>query len=328
MRATKIGVCGVSGVCFIPTRQTVSSPRPGTRSDAQASARDSSRVAAETDPLNPANPYRRWEWGPFSPDIDETEPRARLPGLCAFVPLSGGHTEWRWKAAAEAQHVKSDAYALRTRFGCLFHGGSVPKRQSYRGRRGVDGKCPILSVIVGAVFTRAQPCVEVVWEAPVHPHPQHIRGGMIVIFEIPGLCRGFSNVNARLFLFSHGTASSLIFAAQKELYNLGDQAIDDVHWGIPSGQRWTRPVVEDNASRRASNPEALSSPAELRARLCSLNQTARLLIGTRGAEFCHWLAKAETDPAALEPAYRAFNALAATARRQIPASYAALTRPA
>lgn len=69
-------------------------------------------------------------------------------------------------------------------------------------------------------------------------------------------------------------------------------------------------------------------PAEQRARLRSLRQTARLLIGPRGAEFCHWLAKAETDPAALEPACRALNALAANDRRQVLASYAALTRPA
>lgn len=68
--------------------------------------------------------------------------------------------------------------------------------------------------------------------------------------------------------------------------------------------------------------------AERRARLRSLRQTARLLIGPRGAEFCHLLAKAEADPAALEPACRALDALAATDRRQILASYAALTRAA
>lgn len=89
-----------------------------------------------------------------------------------------------------------------------------------------------------------------------------------------------------------------------------------------------RPVVEDNAPRWPSDPEALSSPAELRTRPRFLRQTARLPIGPRGAEFCHWLAKVETDPAALEPACRALNALAANDRRQVLASYAALTRPA
>lgn len=69
-------------------------------------------------------------------------------------------------------------------------------------------------------------------------------------------------------------------------------------------------------------------PAELRARLRSLRQTARLLIGPRSADFCHWLARAETDLAALEPACHALDALAATDRRQILASYAALTRSA
>lgn len=68
--------------------------------------------------------------------------------------------------------------------------------------------------------------------------------------------------------------------------------------------------------------------AELRARLRSLRQTARLLIGPRGAELCRWLAQAETDPAALEPACRALDALAANDRRQILASYAALARSA
>ncbi len=68
--------------------------------------------------------------------------------------------------------------------------------------------------------------------------------------------------------------------------------------------------------------------AELRARLRSLRQTARLLIGPRGSDLCRWLAQAETDAAALEPACRALNALAANDRRQILASYAALTRSA
>ena len=40
------------------------------------------------------------------------------------------------------------------------------------------------------------------------------------------------------------------------------------------------------------------------------------------------LAQAETNPAALEPACRALDALAATDRRQILASYAALARAA
>ncbi|MCJ2097995.1 hypothetical protein [Methylobacterium sp. E-046] len=69
-------------------------------------------------------------------------------------------------------------------------------------------------------------------------------------------------------------------------------------------------------------------PAEQRARLRALRQTARLLIGPRGTNLCRLLAEAETDPAALEPACRAVDALAATDRRQILASYAALARAA
>lgn len=69
-------------------------------------------------------------------------------------------------------------------------------------------------------------------------------------------------------------------------------------------------------------------PAEQRARLRALRQTARLLIGPRGRGLCRLLAEAETDPASLEPACHALNALAANDRRQILASYAALTRSA
>ena len=68
--------------------------------------------------------------------------------------------------------------------------------------------------------------------------------------------------------------------------------------------------------------------AEQRARLRALRQMARLLIGPRGADLCRLLAQAETNPAALEPACRALDALAATDRRQILASYAALARAA
>ena len=66
--------------------------------------------------------------------------------------------------------------------------------------------------------------------------------------------------------------------------------------------------------------------AEQRARLRALRQTARLLAGPRADGLCRLLAQAETEPAALEPASHALNTLAATDRRQILASYAALAR--
>jgi hypothetical protein len=110
--------------------------------------------------------------------------------------------------------------------------------------------------------------------------------------------------------------------------NLGDQPTDDVHRGILGEQRQMRPVVEDNASRRASGVEVLSCPAELRARLRSLRQTGHLQTGPRDAALCQLLAQAEMDPTALEPAIRVLDALTATDRRQILASYAALTRAA
>lgn len=68
--------------------------------------------------------------------------------------------------------------------------------------------------------------------------------------------------------------------------------------------------------------------AELRARLRSLRQTARLLIGPRAADLCRLLARAETDVTALEPACRALNTLPSNDRRQIWAAYAALARAA
>ena len=68
--------------------------------------------------------------------------------------------------------------------------------------------------------------------------------------------------------------------------------------------------------------------AERRACLRGLRATARLLVGPRAAALCHLLAQAETDSAALEPACRALDALAATDRRQIWAAYAGLIRAA
>ena len=68
--------------------------------------------------------------------------------------------------------------------------------------------------------------------------------------------------------------------------------------------------------------------SERRARLRALRQTARLLAGPRAASLCRLLASAETDPAYLEPASRALNAMAASDKRAIWASYAALARAA
>jgi len=68
--------------------------------------------------------------------------------------------------------------------------------------------------------------------------------------------------------------------------------------------------------------------AERRACLRALRQTARLLAGPRATALCHLLAAAETDPAVLEPACNALNALAGNDKRAIWASYAALSRSA
>ncbi len=68
--------------------------------------------------------------------------------------------------------------------------------------------------------------------------------------------------------------------------------------------------------------------AERRACLRALRQTARLLAGPRAADLCRLLAAAETDPASLEPACRALNAMTANDKRAIWASYAALARAA
>ncbi|MCJ2069342.1 hypothetical protein MKK75_11105 [Methylobacterium sp. J-030] len=66
--------------------------------------------------------------------------------------------------------------------------------------------------------------------------------------------------------------------------------------------------------------------AERRACLRGLRATARLLAGPCAVEPCRLLARSETDPASLESANRALNAMAANDRRQIWAAYAALAR--
>lgn len=65
-------------------------------------------------------------------------------------------------------------------------------------------------------------------------------------------------------------------------------------------------------------------PAERRARLRSLRALARVYAGPRAADVCRFLAQAETDPEALEPAILAINRLAPIDRRQILASFARL----
>ena len=62
--------------------------------------------------------------------------------------------------------------------------------------------------------------------------------------------------------------------------------------------------------------------------LAPLRQTSRLLAGPRAANLCRLLAAAETDPASLEPACDALNAMTAHDKRAIWASYAALARAA
>ena len=65
--------------------------------------------------------------------------------------------------------------------------------------------------------------------------------------------------------------------------------------------------------------------AERLARLRSLRALARVFCGPRGADLCRLLARAETDPTALEPALAALDRLAASDRRNVLASYARLS---
>lgn len=66
--------------------------------------------------------------------------------------------------------------------------------------------------------------------------------------------------------------------------------------------------------------------AEQRARLRSLRALAKVYAGPRAADACRLLARAETDPAALEPASAALNRLAPIDRRNVLASYARLSK--
>ncbi|TXN12193.1 hypothetical protein FV219_05335 [Methylobacterium sp. WL122] len=67
-------------------------------------------------------------------------------------------------------------------------------------------------------------------------------------------------------------------------------------------------------------------PAERLARLRSMRAIARLTLGPRGNAFIKALHRAETDPAQLEPALARLDALAATDRRHVLASFASLHR--
>lgn len=69
-------------------------------------------------------------------------------------------------------------------------------------------------------------------------------------------------------------------------------------------------------------------PAERKARLRCLRAVAHLTTGPRVQDLVDLLAQAEREPAAIEPALRALNRLAALDRRHVLASYAALNRPA
>ena len=81
---------------------------------------------------------------------------------------------------------------------------------------------------------------------------------------------------------------------------------------IPAGEKWG-PFAEG------------IDPAEQRARLRSLRALAKVYAGPRAAEACRLLARAETDPTALELASMALNRLAPTDRRNVLASYARLS---
>lgn len=84
---------------------------------------------------------------------------------------------------------------------------------------------------------------------------------------------------------------------------------------IPRGDQWGpwNPTLDE---------------AERRACLRSLRQTARLLTGPRGTDLCRYLARAERDPAALEPAHRALHALTGHDQRSIWAAYLGLIKSA
>lgn len=64
--------------------------------------------------------------------------------------------------------------------------------------------------------------------------------------------------------------------------------------------------------------------AEQLARLRAMRALARVHCGPRGADLCRLLARAETDPAALDLALVALDRLPSNDRRHLLASYSAL----
>jgi hypothetical protein len=82
------------------------------------------------------------------------------------------------------------------------------------------------------------------------------------------------------------------------------------------------PVPEDTA-RIAQTAFRRGSPY-----LLLQDRLGPIFADTAFADLCRLLAQAETDPAALEPANCALNALPADDRRQVLASFAAFARAA
>lgn len=177
-------------------------------------------------------------WGPFRPDIDPH-------GV-------------KLKSRSRELPIRSDTHARCACFNRLSNRRTVAQGCGYRGRRHVDRTGSLIAVVSDAVRLGPNAGMEIVREAVAHPHLQHQRGVAIIGIEVSGLVQGLAFMSSCLAFFPQRRASSLRTSSKKEMDDLGDQPTDDVHRDTLGEQRQTRPVVEGNASQRASGIEVLS----------------------------------------------------------------------
>ena len=160
-----------------------------------------------------------------------------IPASDRWVSFASGLDSNEGKTRLRA----SDADACRPCVGGLSDSRSLPQCRSDRGRRHIDSRSAVLSVIMGAVRTCAQSGMVVIWKVLIHSRLQQLRSSAIVGIEISRL-PNFS-------LIGYRSTSALIASTREKLDNLGEQPNERVHRHVLMEQRRTRYPVVDNTSQ-------------------------------------------------------------------------------
>jgi hypothetical protein len=126
-------------------------------------------------------------------------------------------------AVAEILSRRLDSHARSTGFSRLFDGCPPAQRLGYCGRCCVDRAGPLVPEVTHAVCLGTHPRMEIVGEARVHSHLQDLRGGAIIVIEVPASGRGLAPVGSCLVLFSSRGASTLPPIAEEKLDDFGEQ---------------------------------------------------------------------------------------------------------